>query len=136
MNPSGIDGSQSVVRPSSAPPRPTHLQRYGLAVLSVGAALGAALLLQHFHFRDTSLPLLLLVVAIISWYGGPGPAVLAVVLSLMGLNYFFVPPLHTILYVEAAEPPGFHHLCLIRCPHHVVRQDSAARRRRSSPDSG
>jgi len=33
--------------------------------------------------------------------------VLAVVLSLMGLNYFFVAPLYTILSVEAAEIPYF-----------------------------
>ena len=40
-----------------------HLQRYGLAVLSVGVALGAALLLQHFHFQEAAVPLLLLAVA-------------------------------------------------------------------------
>ncbi len=84
-----------------------HLQRYGLAVISVGVALAAALLLQHFHFRDAEVPLLLFAVAITSWYGGPGPAGLAVILSLVGLNYFFVAPLYTILSVEAAEVPYF-----------------------------
>ncbi|MFZ0705500.1 MAG: PAS domain S-box protein, partial [Candidatus Korobacteraceae bacterium] len=105
MNPSGIDASESVVHRSSGTPRRMHLQRYGLAVLSVAVALGAALLVQHFHFRDTAVPLLLLAVAATSWYGGPGPAGLAVVMSLMGLNYFFVAPLYTILSVEAAELP-------------------------------
>ena len=44
MNPSGIDASRSVVHRSSGTPRRMHLQRYGLAVLSVAVALGAALL--------------------------------------------------------------------------------------------
>ena len=83
-----------------------HLQRYGLAVLSVGVALAAALLLQHFHFRDAAVPLLLFAVAITSWYGGPGPAVLAVVLSLMGFAYFFVPPIYS-LRVAPSELPYF-----------------------------
>ncbi len=84
-----------------------YLQRYGLAVVSVGVALAAALLLQHFHSPDASVPLLLFAVAMASWFGGLGPAVLAVVLSLMGLNYFFVAPLYTILSVEAEEIPYF-----------------------------
>ncbi|HVO61207.1 MAG TPA: ATP-binding protein [Terriglobales bacterium] len=83
-----------------------HIQRYGLAVLSVGVALAAALLLQHYNFQDAAVPLLLLAVAITSWYGAPGPAVLASILSLMSVAYFFVPPLYT-LYIEPAEYPYF-----------------------------
>src|SRR5271165_7213653 len=79
-----------------------HLQRYGLAVLSVAVALGAALLLQHFHFRDAAVPLLLFAGAISSWYGGPGPAVLSVLLSLMGFAYFFAPPIYS-LHVAPSE---------------------------------
>ena len=111
-----------------------HLQRYGLAVVSVGVALAAALLLQHFHFRDAAVPLLLFAVAITAWYGGPGPAVLAVVLSLMSVAYFFVPPLYS-LYIAATGDPVFHYLCLIRCTHHVVRHDSATCRGRASSSS-
>ena len=83
-----------------------YLQRYGLAVLTVAVALVAALLLQHFHFQDAAVPLLLLAVALTAWYGGPGPAVLAAVLSLMSVAYFFVPPLHT-LYIQPQEYPYF-----------------------------
>ena len=126
MNPSGIDASQSIVHRSPVTPRRKHLQRYGLAVLSVAVAMGAALLLQHFHFRDTAVPLLLFAGAISSWYGGPGPAVLAIVLSLMGFNYFFVAPLYTSTRRRRGAPIS-HHLCLIRFTHLVVRDDSAAR---------
>jgi len=49
--------------------------RYGLAILSVGVALAAAILLQYFHFRDAAIPLLLFAVAITSWSGGTGVSV-------------------------------------------------------------
>src|SRR5208283_5252730 len=90
----------------SGPGRLMHLQRYGLAVVSVGVALAAALLLQHFNFRDASVPLLLFAVAITAWYGGQGPSVLSAILSLMSVAYFFVPPLYG-LYIEAAAIPYF-----------------------------
>jgi len=106
MNLSGIDASESVVHRSSGPLRLVRLQRYGLAVVSVGVALAAALLLQHFHFRDAAVPLLLFAGAISSWYGGPGPAVLAVLLSLMGFAYFFVPPIYS-LRVAPSDLPYF-----------------------------
>ena len=83
-----------------------HLQRYGLAVVSVGVALAAALLLQHFNFRDASGLLLLLAVAITAWYGGPGPSVLAVVLSTVCFDYFFVEPFQTF-YIATADLPYF-----------------------------
>src|SRR5208282_2291432 len=90
----------------SGPGERMHLQRYGLAVVSVGVALAAALLLQHFHLRDAAVPLLLFAVAITAWYGGPRPAVLAVILSLISVAYYFVPPLYS-LYIEATEIPYF-----------------------------
>ena len=68
--------------------------------------MAAALLLQHLHFRDAAVPLLLLAGAITSWYGGTGPAALAVVLSLMGFAYFFVPPIYS-LRVAPSELPYF-----------------------------
>jgi len=106
MNPSGIDASESGAHQSSGTARLMHPQRYGLAVLSVGIALAAALLLQHFHFRDAAVPLLLFAGAVSSWYGGPGPAVLTVLLSLMGFAYFFAPPIYS-LRVAPSELPYF-----------------------------
>ena len=63
-------------------PKPlSPIQRYGLAVLSVSVALGAALLLGHFHLRKVEVPLLLFAVAVAAWYWRTGPAVLALVLK-------------------------------------------------------
>ena len=92
------------------PPRWTlrlaHVQRYLLTVVSVGIALAVALLLQHFHFRDAAIPLLLFAGAVSSWYGGPGPAALAAILSIVTFDYFFVAPLYS-LAVDPVDLPYF-----------------------------
>ena len=80
--------------------------RYALAILSVGVALAAALLLQYFHFRDAAIPLLLFAVAISSWYGRLGPAVLAATLSTIGFYWHFIEPVRTI-YIYWSNVPYF-----------------------------
>src|SRR5271165_4524055 len=105
MNPSGIEANESVAHRSSGPPL-KYLQRYGLAVLSVGVALGASLLLEHFHFRVPSALLLLFAVAISSWYAGAGPAVLAAILSTISFYWYFVEPVRTIS-INRSEIPYF-----------------------------
>ena len=82
------------------------LSRYGLAVLSVGIALGVALLLEHFHFRVPSALLLMLAIAIASWYGGQGPGVLAAILSTVAYYWYFVEPVRTV-YIYSFEIPHF-----------------------------
>ena len=95
MNPPSIDANESVAHRSSVPPR-KYLQRYGLAIVSIGVALGISLLLQHFGFRVPSALLLLFAVAISSWYGGLGPAILAGILSTIAFYWYFVEPVSTI----------------------------------------
>ena len=80
--------------------------RYGLAVLSVGVALAAALFLQYLHYRDVSIPLLLLAIAISSWFGGRGPAILAALLSTISFYWYFVEPVRTI-YIYWSNVPYF-----------------------------
>ncbi len=63
--------------------------RYGLAILSVGVALAVALLLgRGFDVRGA---LFLTAVALTSWFGGVVPGLTALLLSLLGLGYFFQP---------------------------------------------
>ena len=106
MNSSGIKASNSVARQSSRALLLHNLQRYGLAVVSLALALGLSLLLQHFGFRVPSAMLLLFAVAISSWFGGPGPALLAFVLSTIGFYWYFVEPVRTI-YIYWSEIPYF-----------------------------
>ena len=106
MNRSGINGNESVAHGSSGPLPLKYLKHYGLAFLSVGVALGAALLLQHFQMRDAGVLLLLFAVAISSWYGGPGPAVFAAVLSISSFYWYFVEPIRTI-HIYWSDVPYF-----------------------------
>jgi PAS domain S-box-containing protein len=107
MNQAGIELRPSMVhrRPILRKPFST-IQRYGLAVLSVSVALGGALLLGHFQFRDVEVPLFLFAVALSAWYGGTGAAVLALLLSCIVFDYFFVEPLYT-LDVSASDLPYY-----------------------------
>src|SRR6266699_4531408 len=75
--------------PSSPTPMPTIL-RYGIAVLSVAIAIGLGFfLLQYF---EAILTPFLFAVAVTVWYAGTRPGVLAIVLSVLSLNYFFLRP--------------------------------------------
>jgi len=80
--------------------------RYGFAVVAVVVTTGVALVIQEYQFRDIELPLLVLVIGLVTWYAGTGPAVVAVLLSTTLFNYLFVEPLYT-LYVSARDIPYF-----------------------------
>ena len=80
--------------------------RYGFAVVSVVVATAVALAIQEYQFRDVELPLLVLVIALVTWYAGSGPAVVAVLLSTAVFAYFFAAPIYS-LYVSARDLPYF-----------------------------
>jgi PAS domain S-box-containing protein len=82
------------------------IQRYGLAVLSVAIALESGLFLASHNFQGVEFPLFLLAMALIAWYQGTGPAILALLLSSIAFNYYFTEPLHT-LYVTRSEVPYY-----------------------------
>src|ERR1700730_1417343 len=86
--------------PSSPTPMPTIL-RYGIAVLSVAIAIGLGFfLLRHFEAKLT--PFLFAVAATV-WYAGTGPGVLAIVLSVLSLNYFFLQPFFSFNPISYAD---------------------------------
>ena len=105
MNSSGIDANESAAHRSSGLPL-KYLQRYGLAVLSVGVAVSASLLVEHFHLRPAAGQFLLLAVAINAWYGERGPALLSLILAILCMQYFFISPL-TSFRVAPKELPYF-----------------------------
>jgi PAS domain S-box-containing protein len=69
--------------------------RYGLAVFCVVAALLVTELLQYFTDGPPWF-VFLAAVMISSWVAGLGPGLLAVVLSTLVVDYFFVPPLYIL----------------------------------------
>src|SRR5258708_40365701 len=93
MNQARLEARQAKVRCKPQLPKPlSRVQRYGLALFSVSVAL----VLERFHFRDVEVPLFLFAVAVAAWYGGNEGAVLALILSCVSFDYFFVEPLHTL----------------------------------------
>src|SRR5258708_16691030 len=86
--------------PSPPAPMPTVL-RYGIAVLSVAIAIGLGFFLLR-HFEANLTPFLFAVAATV-WYAGTGPGVLAIVLSVLTLNYFFLGPSFSFSPISYAD---------------------------------
>jgi PAS domain S-box-containing protein len=101
------------------------IQRYGLAVLSVAIALESGLFLASHNFQGVEFPLFLFAMALIAWYQGTGPAILALLLSSIAFNYYFTEPLHT-LNVTRSEVPYYVMFILFAS---IVTWFSAVRRR-------
>ena len=70
--------------------------RYGLALVSVAAALGLAQTFLHFHLPQPFAAFALSAIAITFWYGGTGPGILAAVLSSLVRTYFFEPEANAV----------------------------------------
>jgi K+-sensing histidine kinase KdpD len=69
-----------------------NIFRYGLALGSVALALGIGFLAWYYSIRHVDFTVLLFAIAVTAWYGGIGPAMLAVLFSSLGYAYFFAPP--------------------------------------------
>ena len=67
--------------------------RYGLAVITVVTALAITSALEQ--YTDIT-PLFYAAIIVSAWFGGMGPGLLAVALSTVGIDYFFVEPLYTL----------------------------------------
>jgi signal transduction histidine kinase len=105
MDQANLDGKRA-----AAPRKPGSLKlmsgirRYGLAFLAVSLALGVSFFVQGFHFGHAEITPLLFALAITAWYGGEGPAILALVLSCAGFDFFFTEPRYTLDIVPADIP--------------------------------
>ena len=70
--------------------------RYGLALVSVSAALGLAQTFLRFHLPQPFTAFALSAIAITFWYGGTGPGILAAVLASLVRSYFFAPDINDV----------------------------------------
>lgn len=68
------------------------LLRYGFAVVSVALAIAVRLWLDPVHGTRFPFATVFLAVLLTAWHGGFRPALLAVVLSVLALDYFYLPP--------------------------------------------
>src|SRR6267142_5829475 len=78
--------SQPFMRPARS-----SVFRYGLAVLAVAIALGIKLILLHFNVPYPLSSSFLAAIAVVFWFGGTGPGVLALLLSSLAFGYIVVP---------------------------------------------
>jgi signal transduction histidine kinase len=69
--------------------------RYGFSVVSVAIALGVALALRYYQFREVELPVLALAIALTTWYAGVGPSVVAILSCTACFAYFFAEPIYS-----------------------------------------
>jgi len=76
-------------------PRPPVIWSYGIAVLSVAAALIISRL-PAVHLQDAPVSLFLCAVILSAWFGGVGPGLLATSLSTLAFNYYFLPPIYSL----------------------------------------
>ncbi|PYT49385.1 MAG: hypothetical protein DMG44_10970 [Acidobacteria bacterium] len=94
--------------PSSNPllwPRPPVTWGYGIAVLSVIAALIISRW-PALHLQDAPVSLFLCAVILSAWFGGAGPGLLATALSAFAFYYYFLPPIYS-LGAKPGEIPRF-----------------------------
>ena len=86
-------------------PRPPVIWGYGIAVLSVTAALIISRW-PGLHLQDAPVSLFLCAVILSAWFGGAGPGLLATALSAFAFYYYFLPPIYS-LDAKPGEIPRF-----------------------------
>src|SRR5258708_5786718 len=75
--------------------KPPRIWGYGIAVLSVAAALSVSRL-PAAHLQDAPVSLFLCAVVSSAWFGGVGPGLVATALSAIAFNYYFLSPIHSL----------------------------------------
>jgi C4-dicarboxylate-specific signal transduction histidine kinase len=76
-------------------PKPPAIWSYGIAVLSVAAALIISRW-PALHLEAAPVSLFLCAVILSAWFGGVGPGLLATALSALAFYYYFLPPVYSL----------------------------------------
>jgi PAS domain S-box-containing protein len=82
---------------------PPLILKYGLSFVFVAGALAIAIWLAD-HLVGAPVPLFLCAIMFVAWFGGIGPGLIAVGLSILSFKYYFVPPIYS-LAVDAEQAP-------------------------------
>src|SRR6202158_2035202 len=92
-------------------PKPPTISYYAMAVLSVAVGIGAAELITRLLHAEPIASSMLCAVIFAAWFGGFGPALLAITLALLAFHYYLVPPInsfawkHNLFAVGISEVP-------------------------------
>src|SRR5712671_7021193 len=92
-------------------PTPVTISYYAMAVFSVAVAIIAAeLITRLLHAEPIALSMLCAVI-FAAWFGGFGPAMLAIALAVLAFHYYLVPPInsftwkHDVFALDISELP-------------------------------
>src|SRR5947208_8497127 len=92
-------------------PKPPAIVGYATAVLSVSGAIIAAELITRLFHAEAIATTMLCAVIFAAWFGGFGPALLAIALALLAFHYYLAPPInsftwkHDLFAVGISEVP-------------------------------
>ena len=81
-------------------PKPRTISYYAMAVLSVAVAIIAADLITRLLHAEPIASLMLCAVIFVAWFGGFGPALLAIMLALLAFHYYLVPPINSFAWKD------------------------------------
>ena len=91
--------------------KPPTISHYAMAVLSVAVAIVVAELITRLLQAEPIASSMLCAVIVAAWFGGFGPALLAITLALFAFHYYLVPPInsftwkHDLFVVYISEVP-------------------------------
>src|ERR1700694_2678159 len=79
-------------------PKPPTISYYAMAVLSVAVGIVAAELITRLLHAEPIASSMLCAVIFAAWFGGFGPALLAITLALLAFHYYLVPPINSFAW--------------------------------------
>ncbi len=92
-------------------PKPRTISYYAMAVLSVAVAMVAAEFITRLLHAEAIASSMLCAVIFTAWFGGFGPALMAIALARLAFHYYVVPPInsftwkHNIFVLDISEVP-------------------------------
>src|SRR6202162_2677602 len=81
-------------------PKPPTISYYAVAVVSVAMAIIAAELITRLLHAEAIASSMLCAVIFAAWFGGFGPALLAITLTLLAFHYYLVPPVNSFTWKQ------------------------------------
>jgi K+-sensing histidine kinase KdpD len=87
-------------------PKPLTISYYAMAVSSVAVAIIAAEFITRLLHAEPIASLMLCAVMFAAWFGGFGPALLAIILALFAFHYYLLPPINSFAWKHNLSAVG------------------------------
>jgi PAS domain S-box-containing protein len=81
-------------------PEPPAIVSYAIAILSVACGIIVADLITRLLHAEPIASTMLCAVIVAAWFGGFGPALLAIALALLAFHYYLVPPINSFTWKQ------------------------------------